>query len=1082
MAVATLLSRITGFIRTVLITSALGGAIASAFNTANVLPNMITEIVLGSVLTALVVPVLVRAEQEDPDHGAAFIRRLFTLTITLLSVVTVVAVIAAPLLTRLLLVSEGKVNLGQSTAFAYLLLPQIFFYGLFSLFMAVLNTKEVFRPGAWAPVVNNLVSIAVLCAYLLLPGSLHPDEAVSITDPHVLLLGLGTTAGVVVQCLIMLPALKRLKIDLRPLWGIDDRLKQFGGMALAIISYVAISQVGYIFNNRIADNADASAPVIYMQHWMLLQVPYGIIGVTLLTAIMPRLSRNAAHGDDKAVVRDLTVGTKLTFIALIPIIIFLTALGPDIGNALFGYGNFTTAEARTLGLTLSFSAFTLIPYALVMLHLRVFYAREEAWTPTFIIAGITITKVALAFLAPVVADRPQDVVVLLGAANGFGFIAGALVGSILLRRRLGSLGTPAVLLTSAWAAGAGLVGLLAAWLVRMLLRAFPGTLSGFTDSLGLRESVGLLVEISLLGIIFVIVTGVVLAFSGLPEVASIGQVLRRIPGLNKVIKPAAAPEESDMPAVSDSPDVADVADQLAAPADPREVSSQVLAADSFNASPVPPPMSAGVVRGPRLVPGAAVSDGRFRLLRHHGSTAEAQFWQAREQETGRDVALVFVDTCGSDGEAVTPRQAAIDAAGICHRTNKLAALNLNSVAGSIETIRYRTGCVVVADWVPGSSIQAVASSGETLSGEAVAHSLAPLTDNVAQAHEAGIPLGLHHRDQLRVSEDGFIVLAFPMIMPRAEMSDDSAALASALELLSGAARSTDLADAAAAAQDLASDDAAEADDFRALAGQLDAIGTAPPQEVQTVTNEPVTTPPIPHAPEDRPEEPDTVSGFGDRGMGTGATIALLIVAVITVLIAAALTTYFVGVLGKNNPDTPVAESVAEGDGSAKPGRANLPVLVRPLSPELWRGTQGSDQDTAAGSYGNEDLANLVDDDPATEFTINPQMAIKLVSGDSNPPPTFQLNQVLITTSKGDMDYTVYALTEDNLSPTNLTDLRVLDTGTLHNGQNQIDVTSTPVVSGIIVAFQGERADLFDRPDVGPTPVGEIAMVGLRALP
>ena len=150
-----------------------------------------------------------------------------------------------------------------------------------------------------------------------------------------------------------------------------------------------------------------------MQHWQLLQVPYGIVGVTLLTAIMPRLSRNAADGDDEAVVRDLTLGTKLTFIALIPIIIFMTALGPDIGNALFGYGNFTNQEARTLGLTLSFSAFTLIPYALVMLHLRVFYAREEAWTPTFIIAGITLTKVVLAVLAPTVASRPDQVVVLL---------------------------------------------------------------------------------------------------------------------------------------------------------------------------------------------------------------------------------------------------------------------------------------------------------------------------------------------------------------------------------------------------------------------------------------------------------------------------------------------------------------------------------------------------------------------------------------------------------------------------------------------------------------------------------------------
>ena len=147
---------------------------------------------------------------------------------------------------------------------------------------------------------------------MLLPGHLHAAAPASISNPHVALLGLGTTLGVVVQCLIMVPALRKLRIDLRPLWGIDERLKQFGGMALAIITYVAISQAGYIVTTRIASTASEAAPIIYQQHWMLLQVPYGIIGVTLLTAIMPRLSRNAADGDDEAVVRDLTLGTKLT--------------------------------------------------------------------------------------------------------------------------------------------------------------------------------------------------------------------------------------------------------------------------------------------------------------------------------------------------------------------------------------------------------------------------------------------------------------------------------------------------------------------------------------------------------------------------------------------------------------------------------------------------------------------------------------------------------------------------------------------------------------------------------------------------
>ena len=461
MAIATLLSRITGFIRTVLIGAALGAPVASAFNTANTLPNLITEIVLGSVLTALVVPVLVRAEKEDPDRGARFIRQLFTLALTLLTVVTIAAVAAAPWLTRTMLEDDGKVNVVQSTSFAYLLLPQIFFYGMFALFMAILNTKEHFRPGAWAPVANNIVSIVVLALYMAVPGALDPATPASVSNPHVMLLGVGTTLGVVVQCAIMLPAIRRLGIDLRPLWGIDERLKSFGWMAAAIIAYVAVSQLGYVVTTRIASAADSAAPFIYQQHWMLLQVPYGVIGVTLLTAIMPRLSRNAADGDDRAVVRDLTLATKLTFIALIPIIVFMTALGPDIGHGLFAYRDFNVEHARILGLAISFSAFTLIPYALVMLHLRVFYAREEAWTPTFIIAGITATKVVLSLVTPMIAVSTSSVVIPLAAANGFGFIAGAVIGAFLLRRKLGTLEMASVIRTSSWALGSAIVGLIA---------------------------------------------------------------------------------------------------------------------------------------------------------------------------------------------------------------------------------------------------------------------------------------------------------------------------------------------------------------------------------------------------------------------------------------------------------------------------------------------------------------------------------------------------------------------------------------------------------------------------------------------
>ena len=134
---------------------------------------------------------------------------------------------------------------------------------------------------------------------------------------------------------------------------------------------------------------------------------------------MPRLSRNAADGDDKAVVKDLTMASKLTMLALVPVITFFTAFGTLIAPALFAYGSYSMETANVLGWTISFSAFTLIPYALVLLHLRVFYAREEVWTPTFIIAGVTVTKLALAFAARTSPVNPAWSWCA-GAANGMG--------------------------------------------------------------------------------------------------------------------------------------------------------------------------------------------------------------------------------------------------------------------------------------------------------------------------------------------------------------------------------------------------------------------------------------------------------------------------------------------------------------------------------------------------------------------------------------------------------------------------------------------------------------------------------------
>lgn len=406
MAFATLISRLTGFARVVLLAAILGAALSSAFSVANQLPNLVAALVLEATFTAIFVPVLARAEQGDPDGGAAFVRRLVTLTTALLVFATAVSVLAAPLLVRLMLGRDPQVNEPLTVAFAYLLLPQVLAYGLTSVFMAILNTRNVFGPTAWAPVVNNVVALATLAIYAAVPGELSVDP-VRMGNAKLLVLAIGTTLGVFAQTGMLLVALRRQRVDLRPLWGIDARLKRFGTMAAAMVLYVLISQLGLVVGNQIASTAAASGPAIYNYTWMVLMLPFGMIGVTVLTVVMPRLSRNAAADDTKAVLADLSLATRLTLITLIPIVAFMTVGGPAMGSALFAYGHFGNVDAGYLGAAIALSAFTLIPYGLVLLQLRVFYAREQPWTPIVIILVITAVKILGSVLAPASPTTPS---------------------------------------------------------------------------------------------------------------------------------------------------------------------------------------------------------------------------------------------------------------------------------------------------------------------------------------------------------------------------------------------------------------------------------------------------------------------------------------------------------------------------------------------------------------------------------------------------------------------------------------------------------------------------------------------------
>ncbi|MFZ3319298.1 MAG: murein biosynthesis integral membrane protein MurJ [Mycobacterium sp.] len=522
MAFATLISRVTGFARIVVLAAILGAALSSAFTVANQLPNLVAALVLEATFTAIFVPVLARAEQDDADGGAAFVRRLATLAITLLLATTLLSVTAAPLLVQLMLGRNPQVNEPLTIAFAYLLLPQVIFYGLSSVFMAILNTRNVFGPPAWAPVVNNVVAIATLGAYLATPGPLSVDP-VQMGNAKLLVLGIGTTLGVFAQTAVLLVAIRRQRISLRPLWGIDDRLKRFGTMAAAMVFYVLISQIGLIVTNQIASTAAASGPAIYNYTWLVLMLPFGMIGVTVLTVVMPRLSRNAAADDTAAVLGDLSLATRLTMITLIPTVAFMTVGGAAMGSALFAYGHFGGVDAGYLGSAIALSAFTLLPYSVVLLQLRVFYAREQPWIPLAIIVIITTVKIGASLVAPHVTDNPDLVAGYLGLANGLGFVAGAIAGYYLLRNALrpagGHLLGVAEVRTILVTVTASLLAGLVAYLVDVLI--------GMQRLTAYGGGAGSLLRLFVLAVIMVPIFAVVMLRAQVPEARAALAVFRR---------------------------------------------------------------------------------------------------------------------------------------------------------------------------------------------------------------------------------------------------------------------------------------------------------------------------------------------------------------------------------------------------------------------------------------------------------------------------------------------------------------------------------------------------------------------------
>ncbi|MFD6044798.1 murein biosynthesis integral membrane protein MurJ [Streptomyces koyangensis] len=444
MAVGTVVSRATGLIRQVLQAAALGtGLLASTYNTANTVPTSLYTLLIGGALNAVLVPQLVRARATEPDGGRAYEQRLVTLVVCVLGVGTALAVWAAPEIVGLYMRdTPGSHEAFELTVtFARFLLPQIFFYGLFGIYGQLLNAREKFGAMMWTPVLNNVVLVAMFAAYLGLMAA--PGRVEDITADQVRLLGIGTTAGVAIQALALVPFARAAGFRFRPRF--DWRGNGLGRSVHAAkwtLLFVLANQVALTVVTNFANAADQELPqagagyTAYTYAQTIWLLPQSIVTVSLVTALLPRMSRAVAEGRLGDLRADLTRGLRVSGVVIVPTAFLFLALGPQIAALLFAHGAADAASVRPLGHMLQAFGPGLIAFSAQYLLLRGFYAFEDTRTPFFMAAWIAGVNIALASACHVLLPARWAVVGMAGAYT-LSYLAGLALTALLLRRRLG---------------------------------------------------------------------------------------------------------------------------------------------------------------------------------------------------------------------------------------------------------------------------------------------------------------------------------------------------------------------------------------------------------------------------------------------------------------------------------------------------------------------------------------------------------------------------------------------------------------------------------------------------------------------
>jgi putative peptidoglycan lipid II flippase len=484
MSVGTVISRASGVVRGAALAAAIGvsGPVADLFGLGNTLPNIVYILVIGGALNAVFVPQLVRHMRQDADKGDGFADRLVTLVCVILLVTTIVSVAAAPWIVDLYTSNKyTPEQVALAVDITRYCLPQIFFYGAYTMLSQVLNARGRFGAPMFAPIVNNLVAISAFLTFFWLWGT-APARDGMLTPTQTAVLGIGSTLGVAAQAAVLIPVMWRSGYHYRPRFDWRGAgLGRAGSLAFWTVGLVLVNQVAYVFIVRLLGTAGVLAEqsgstqgglVTYQNAHLIFILPHSIITVSLVTALLPRMSRAAAAADWTGLAEYVAGGTRTAAAAIIPAAAALFVLGPPLAEVLFGYGaaNDNAGSVLFLGQVVSVFALGLLPFTVFYLVVRGWYALEATRTAFWVTVVLNVLNLGLAyaFFDLVIASGRAGANAVTGIAAAY-VVAYWLTAGLawwLMARRLGGLQTGRTVRRVARMLAAGLGALVVMALVR----------------------------------------------------------------------------------------------------------------------------------------------------------------------------------------------------------------------------------------------------------------------------------------------------------------------------------------------------------------------------------------------------------------------------------------------------------------------------------------------------------------------------------------------------------------------------------------------------------------------------------------